>query len=321
MDAIIALDVVLANGTYIKCSTTAYPDIYYAMRGAADSFGIVVNFYLQTQPAPATVINWSYSLPNMFSDVPKAVAAFQHIQDFARNASVVDRKLGFGMYMDGQGFSVSGTYFGDQNTFTTKIAPELLRTLPTPSSSSIKSVGWIQSLTLLDGSSSIITPVHGYSAHDNFYAKSVTVPESSPLTAAALTSYFTYIKNQGVNPPAPWFSIINLYGGADSQINTKDVNFAAYSDRGSLWVAQHYGFTDLGTTFPGAATTFVNGLNTAMTSQMPGTQFGAYLNYVDPGLSATDAHNLYYGSSLYAKLKTIKTTVDPGNVFANPQSI
>jgi hypothetical protein len=291
------------------------------MRGAADSFGIVVNFYMQTQPAPPTVINWSYSLPNMFSNVPRAVAVFQHLQDFAQNASVVDRKLGMGMYMDGQGFSISGTYFGDENTFTSQIAPELLRTLPTPSSSSVQAVGWIQSLELLGGSSTITTPAHGYNAHDNFYAKSVTVPQSSPLTTAALTSYFTYIQNQGVNPPTSWFSIINLYGGVDSQINTKDVSFAAYSDRNSLWVAQHYGFTGLGTTFPASATNFVDGLNTAMTSQMPGTQFGGYLNYVDPDLSAADAHNLYYGASLYATLKTIKTAVDPGNVFSNPQSI
>jgi FAD/FMN-containing dehydrogenase len=321
LDAIVALDVVLANGTFIHATTTAYPDIYYAMRGAGDSFGIVVNFYLQTQPAPTTVINWSYSLPNMFSDVPTTVAAFQHIQDFALNSSVVDRKLGFGMYMDGHGFSISGTYFGTQSDFTNIIAPELLRTLPTPSSSSVQAVGWIQSLTLLGGASTITTPVHGYNAHDNFYAKSVTVPESTPLTAAALTSYFTYISNQGVNPPVPWFSIINLYGGPDSQINTKTVDFAAYSDRNSLWVAQHYAFTDLGATYPASATNFVDGLNTAMTSQMPGTTFGAYLNYVDPDLSAADAHNLYYGASLYAKLKTIKLAVDPGNVFANPQSI
>jgi FAD/FMN-containing dehydrogenase len=54
---------------------------------------------------------------------------------------------------------------------------------------------------------------------------------------------------------------------------------------------------------------------------MPGTTFGAYLNYVDPDLSAADAHTLYYGAPLYAQLKTIKAAVDPGNVFANPQSI
>lgn len=34
------------------------------------------------------------------------------------------------------------------------------------------------------------------------YAKSITSPESAPLTAEALTSYFNYIIQNGVNPPS-----------------------------------------------------------------------------------------------------------------------
>ena len=130
MDTIVGLDVVLANGTFIKATSAQYPDIFWALRGAADSFGIVVNFYLQTVPAPSTVINFSFSIPNMITNVQNTVNAFLHIQAFAMNASVVDKNIGFGIYMDGDGsFSIGGTYFGTLNTFNTKIAPELLRTL------------------------------------------------------------------------------------------------------------------------------------------------------------------------------------------------
>ena len=108
LDAIVGLDVVLANGTVVKATSTAYPDIYYACRGAADSFGIVANFYLKTQPAPATVVNWQFSLPGMFSSAQTTTNAFLHLQAFAQNSAVVDRKLGMGMYFDGSGFSVSG---------------------------------------------------------------------------------------------------------------------------------------------------------------------------------------------------------------------
>ena len=108
LDAIVGLDVVLANGTVVKATSTAYPDIYYACRGAADSFGIVTNFYLKTQPAPATVVNWSFGLPGMFSSAQTTTNAFLHLQAFAQNSAVVDRKLGMGMYFDGSGFSVSG---------------------------------------------------------------------------------------------------------------------------------------------------------------------------------------------------------------------
>jgi hypothetical protein len=40
MDQIIAADIVLANGTLIKATSSQSPDIFWAIRGAADSIGI-----------------------------------------------------------------------------------------------------------------------------------------------------------------------------------------------------------------------------------------------------------------------------------------
>ena len=322
LDAIVGLDVVLANGSYVHATSTTYPSIFYALRGAADSFGIVTTFYLQTQPAPTSVVNWSFSLPNMFHSAAILTSTFMHLQTFAQNASVVDRKLGMGMYMDGSGFSISGTYFGSMANFENFIQPELLRGLPKPSISSVQSVSWIESLTLLGGNKTLQEPLTGYNAHDDFFAKSVVVPSSSPLTTDALSSYFNYIISSGVNAPNPWFSIINLYGGPDSQINVPSPSSSAYSDRSALWVAQHYGYTgNINSPFPSTSIDFINGLNNAMTSKMPNAVFGGYSNYVDPSLSASQAHALYYDSATYDKLLGIKKVVDPGNVFWNPQAI
>lgn len=310
----------LASGKLVHCSSTENTDVYYAMRGAGSSIGIAVKFYLQTKPAPTSVVTWSYSFNGFMSDVNTAAAGLMHIQSFALNSSVVDRNLGFGMYTDmGNSLSITGTYFGDKNTFQSKIAPELLRTLPAPSSSEVNSVDWISSLQWLGGSSTITVAAHGYDKHDDFYAKSVVTPQSSPLTAAAWKSFINYVR-QNASPGVSWFSIIDLYGGADSQVNVRDASFAAYSQRDTLWTFQNYAYVG-GGAFPAAGFSFVEGLNTAVTGQMPGTAFGAYQNYVDPSLSASQAHQLYYGDALYSKLKTIKTAVDPQNVFSNPQSL
>jgi FAD/FMN-containing dehydrogenase len=40
MDSIVAADVVLANGTLIKTSASQAPDVFWAIRGAAESIGI-----------------------------------------------------------------------------------------------------------------------------------------------------------------------------------------------------------------------------------------------------------------------------------------
>ena len=324
LDTIVGLDVVLANGSFIHATSTAYPDMFFALRGAADSFGIITTFYLQTLAAPTAVVNWQYSIPGMFVSAATTTAVFMQIQAFAQNTSVVDRKLGLGVYLDGSGFSISGTYIGDLTTFTTKVAPELLRGLPTPSSSSVQSLGWIESLTLLASPQPLQQPTSrtSYTLHDDFFAKSLVVPSSAPLTTAALSSYFTYIIQDGINAPNPWFSIINLYGGPDSQINVPSPSSSAYSDRNALWVLQHYGYTgSTGSPYPPASLTFIDGLNTAITSAMPTTALGGYLNYVDPSLTAAQAHDLYYGPTTYAKLLSIKNAVDPGKVFSNPQSI
>lgn len=268
------------------------------------------------------MVYFSYGLSGMWDDATKSAGYFQHIQDAAQNESIVDQKLGgLGMYMDGSGYSLSGSYFGSEDDFKSKIAPEFLRGLPTPASSTVQSLSWIDFLLKLGGADTLETPTTGYDSHDNFFAKSVTVPEAAPLTADALKSYFGYMIQQGPSAPASWYSIINLYGGPDSQVNAKDLSFSAYSDRASLWVAQHYIFTAADETLPTASIDWLDGLNNAMTEKMPDADFGAYLNYVDPTLSADDAHRLYYGDELYQRLVGIKEAVDPNEVFWNPQAI
>lgn len=62
----------------------------------------------------------------MFSSATKATNAFLSIQNFARNSAVIDRKIGFGIYLDGTSFNVGGTYFGSLATFNDKVSSPLL---------------------------------------------------------------------------------------------------------------------------------------------------------------------------------------------------
>ncbi|KAF2129004.1 Glucooligosaccharide oxidase [Dothidotthia symphoricarpi CBS 119687] len=314
MDQIIAADVVLANGTLIKASQTQNSEIFWAIRGAAEFFGIVTTFYLQTRAAPDSITYFSFAITSVWNSQTTFTNSFLHIQDVATNASVVDNRVSFGIYLDGYNtFSLSGAFFGSVTEFNTKIKPELLRSLPAPTTSTVKSYSWYDYLVLESGDSTIKTPTTGYDEHENFFAKSLTVPERDGLTASALNAFYSYIKR---GTSVDFYVIINLYGGPGSAINSKDTNFAAYSDRDSLWVFQNWGYSGAGD-----AVSFINGLNSAITTAQPQTAFGAYLNYVDPSLDVATAHKLYYGDALYARLAALKKTVDPGNVFWNPLGI
>lgn len=311
MDQVVAVDVVLADGSLVKASSTTSPDIFWAVRGAADSFGIVTTFYLQTRPAPSSIVNFAFPLTGVFDSQSKFTSTFLHLQDVATNSSVVDNQLSFGIYLDGYGtFSLSGAYFGSVSDFNSQIRPELLRGLST-SSATVESLSWYDYLVKVSGDSTIKTPLTGYDLHENFFAKSLTVPESAGLQAPALNALYTHLQSaNGVE----FYIIINLYGGPGSAINSKDTSFAAYSDRDSLWVLQNYGYT-------GNSIDFVNGINEAIIGAQPETRFGAYLNYVDPTYSAEEAHRLYYGDEVYGRLEKLKREVDPEMVFWHPQAV
>lgn len=67
-------------------------------------------------------------------------------------------------------------------------------------------------------------------------------------------------------------------------------------------------------------TTFVDGLNMALTAAQPDGDFLAYPNYLDPMLSL-EAARLYYGPTTYSKLAKIKRDVDSEVLFWNPRAI
>jgi hypothetical protein len=73
-------------------------------------------------------------------------------------------------------------------------------------------------------------PLTGFDHHDTFYAKSLVVKNAEPLTREELSSFWTFVINEGKTNGFGWFSIINLYGGAGSVINVPQKGEAALAD-------------------------------------------------------------------------------------------
>ena len=85
------------------------------------SFGIFTTFYLQKQPAPSSVVNWRYNFPNQLVSASTTANSFLHTQNFAQNASVVKKNIGFSVSSNGLSITMIGAYFGSQSNFADKV--------------------------------------------------------------------------------------------------------------------------------------------------------------------------------------------------------
>lgn len=372
LDSIRALDVVLADGRRVHVAMPGsdgqgeqeeqeeedHGDLFYALRGAADSFGIITRFYLATQPAPKRVVLFSYDIAGVVDNVDVATAAFLHLQQVVQDGATVDRNLSFGIYIHEGAWTIWGVYLGEQAHFETHIGPNLLGGFTqhaVETKSLVQSLPWLDCLAWFSASHSNDAT---HEAFDTFYASSVVVPESAPLSAPVAREYFGAMRDAsrdilaatgtatGPSPsPSPsqaWYAVINLHGGADSQINRVAPEASAFTHRDSLWVAQHYGhsvnhrppllestkavvrrLTDVlrnGVAASAASAASAAGLGAEAVIGLQ-REVGAEPNYHDPDMARDVAHRLHYGEAATRRLAAIKARWDPEEVFWNPQSI
>ncbi|OTA99978.1 putative glucooligosaccharide oxidase [Hypoxylon sp. CI-4A] len=316
MDRVVAMDVITADGACVAVNKADNRDLFYAMRGAGDSFGIVKTFHLEPVSAPESVLCWEMKINGATDTVKSAVKTFEHIQTVIHNGTLVDGRLGLNVNVTATFMGLSGTYLGDRLRFDMIIAA-LAAGFQDQPEINIKELGWLEAVKYLNQDRDIVLPAD-HKEHSNFFAKSVVAPAPG-YTTESLTDFFTYLFANGKPAPISHYILIDLYGGAGSAISQQDMYHSPFGHRDATWIAQIQGVVDNDQEFPQEGLDFVNGLANAMTARLP--RSGAYSNYLDPSLSREEANRLYYGEKIYEILKFLKKKWDPKNVFANPQSI
>jgi hypothetical protein len=123
--------------------------------------------------------------------------------------------------------------------------------------------------------------------HDTFFVKSLITPLDAPLTADTYTTWGQYILDtQHLAAPLSWFLQIELYGGANSQINVPASNDTAFPFRDCLFTIQLYASAaNFEPPYPFAnGYNFLGGIVNLIEKSEPHADFGAYANYIDPTL-------------------------------------
>ncbi|KAK7462246.1 hypothetical protein VKT23_007849 [Stygiomarasmius scandens] len=326
LDNILSATVVLANGTITTASENSQPDLFWGIRGSSASFGIVTSITFRTHSVPpgGTLFSLFWDM-----DISTASSAFSSWQSFVLSSSL-PTTLGIELgVLKGSAYGrvqilLFGSYFGssDRTDFKKTMEP-LLSGLPEPDidlGSKLVSGSWIEVLSAAADPTGTLNTTSGKDSNDTFYAKSLMTPQDVPLSKEAMGELMEYLGTVGFESDIFWAVETELYGGVGSAINTVPLDSTAFAHRNTLFTFQLYASSpDFLPPFPEEAFGFVDGMASSITSNMPDDwDFGAYPNYIDDRLP--DWQRLYYGSH-YDRLKELKASLDPMNVFQFPTSI
>ncbi|PBK66900.1 glucooligosaccharide oxidase [Armillaria solidipes] len=300
LDAVQSMTVVLANGSIVMASNTSNVDLFWALRGAASSFGIITSVDFQTYTVPSFATIYEYDWQLNYSSAAAALAKFQEFATTDIPPQLgAEINLGKGNSEGTVSFVLTGGWYGE--------SIDALQSVLAPT---------VQVL----GDGVVNTKVAGPDSTDTFYVKSLMTPEDQPMTLEALEVYMKYIAYEGYASDTAWFMQFELYGGANSFINSVNVDSTAFATRSALFTVQLYASSsNFAPPYPEDGFTFLDGAADAITKTMGnGWNYGAYVNYADDRLK--NENYLYYKSH-YHRLESLKSQYDPAGVFDFPLSI
>lgn len=313
IDHIISAEVVLANGTIVTASNTTNSDLFWAMRGAGSSFGITTAFTFATEPVPSSALVFSYSWNAVNATaLAHIISAYQSfVQTDIPATFDAELTLGKGGSSNTASVEFVGGWYGKPADLNSTVKP-FLDQIPQKPTVSITGGTWLESLESLAGSDTLSTSAPDET--DTFYAKSLMTPENSPMSAAAINAFASYLTHQGYTSNTNWFTQIELYGGPNSAINAVPLDATSFASRSTLFTIQFYASSsNYSPPYPNVGFSFLDAMVASIVDNSPSDwAYGAYTNYIEDKLNNSQA--LYYGSH-YERLQSIKKEVDPNNVF------
>ncbi|TRM58218.1 hypothetical protein BD626DRAFT_512592 [Schizophyllum amplum] len=318
LDRAVSETVVLSNGSVVTVSEDENPDLFWGIRGAGASLGIVTSYVFATEPVPPLggttfQYNWDFT-------AEEASHALGSYQDFVQSG--IPATLGGELVLNKGSVSSNlavqyfGVHWDDPATFNDTIAPymDLFRE---PDSSNVTQGDWITVLAAWVFGELDTSTMEPY--HDTFYAKSLLTPEKEGMSAEAIDAFIEYLTTDGFESDLSWFVEVELYGGSNSAINAVPADKTAFAHRDKLFNLQLYASAASLPSFPDAGFSFVDGMaNSIIQNEPVDWPYGAYVNYPDDRLQ--DWQRLFYGGH-YERLTELKSVYDPMDIFQFPHSI
>ncbi|KAF4987332.1 hypothetical protein FGRMN_10427 [Fusarium graminum] len=309
MDSMIGARVILADGSMVTCSIDENPELFWALRGAGSSYGIVAELEFKTFEAPKQVTPFTIGLP---WNEQAAFDTLSALQDFAL---VAPQTLNFFLSVTATSQIIQGLYLGDKDGLLDSLQPLLERLGTTVSH--METIGWLEGLYHYADSEHLQSP-SPYNTYGSFYTSSLTTPALTEEQMESLTS--TMFRN--INDPSArhsWDIVVEMHGGPNSAVAQVNSSTTAYvhRDKVLLWQLSDMSEHD---SLPRECFAILKSFMNSVTRSLSAGQWGMYANFIDTELDGKTAQDLYWGENL-PRLKALKTKFDPNNIFWNPQGI
>ena len=300
-DQLVETELVLADGSLLRCSETQNDDLFWACRGGGGgNFGVNTSFTFQTFPvAELTVydITWTENTDDV-------LAALQDIVLSSPNS------LGCKVSVNAQR-SGSQTMVGVNLLGQLRGTPAELHDLLAPAyavASGRPSIADIRQLEYWDAQEFLSEEGDPAYSHERSRYVADRIPDEG------LARIMQYMRSwPGTSAGASWKFF--LLGG---EVRSLAPSATAYVHRPAAMIssiALEWDATEEGTDALARNQAWLDEFHAAMG---PYTSDRCYQNFIDP--SQTDWQRAYYGSNL-GRLIEAKTRYDPENVFSFPQSI
>ncbi|KAL0932768.1 glucooligosaccharide oxidase [Colletotrichum truncatum] len=309
LDWLIGAKVVLANSTVVTASEVENPSLFWALKGAGSSLGVVTEFYFKTFDAPKQATNF---LAMLQWDAKKSVDYFKVLQDWAENE--MPRELNMRLFITPRFTNLEGMFYGDKPGLQAVLDP-LLSKLGGRLATS-QTTDWLTNLQHF-GNGLALDQKDTYKKQENFHSSSLYTDK---LSTAQIQSFVSYWYSIGKPLKRDWYVQIDFHGGKNSAITEVPTNSSSYAHRNKLLLYQFYDRVDLSAIYPKDGFQFLENFISNTTIDMEAEEHGMYFNYPDPNMDQDKAQMRYWGDNL-ARLREVKAAVDPTEVFYFPQSV
>ena len=295
IDALLAADIVTADGELLRVDADHHPDLFWAIRGGGGNFGVATRFQLRLSEVPS-VVGGMLILPATTETVAGFIAASEAApEELTTIANVMPCPPMPFVPEDQHGqlviFALM-TYAGDAEAGQEALAP--FRALGTPLADMLHSMPYPE-----------IYPPEGDDYHPLAISRTMFIDKVDGPTAE------TIMKQLEASDAAMRVAQIRVLGGAMARVPSGATAYAHRTPRILVNIATFYEGPD----DQPARQAWVDGF----TKDLNQGEDGAYVNFV--GDEGPERVRAAYPGATWDRLRELKRRYDPTNLFRLNQNI